>query len=161
MKTSFRKTPAYGWIALAVAFMLLAGTDTAGAQTMEKTNQRNEFNQAVYNPCNGRLIPMQGFTHIVSNTRVSGDSIHYNMKNQTNASGTDVMTIQYNFGSQMQASGKFPPGPVTFRDRQRVVSSGPTDNFFATVAYHFDGNGRPQKTTVESDCRGSGTLGGL
>lgn len=148
-------------VTLVVALMFLVGTGVAGAQTMEKTNQRNEFNELVYNPCNSQMIPMQGFTHIVSNTRVSNDSIHYNMKNQTSASGTDTLQIQYNFGSQLHTQGKFPPGPVTFRDRQRVVSSGPTDNFYATVAYHFDGNGRPQKTTIESDCRGSGSIGGL
>lgn len=146
-----------------IAMMMLAllTSGIAAAQTTEKTNQRNSFQQPVYNPCNGQMIPMEGWTHIISNVRVSGDSIHYNISNRTNAGGSDVVGIQYNFGSHLKTMGKFPPGPVTFRDRQRVISNGPTDNFFATVAYHFDGNGRPRSTTVESDCRGAGRLGGL
>lgn len=137
---------------LALAMLLMAGPAAA-----QSTSEKREHADTMTNPCSGEQVVYEGFLHIMEKTTANNNgSIHFTAKYHFNGQGIGQVTqLQHNVGGTANVNGKFPPGPVTTRQRTRVVSQGPTDNFYATFIFHANGNGEPTTTKIQSDCNGS------
>lgn len=125
---------------------------TASAQTV---NETRPYSGTTTNPCNGETITFSGSIHFHEATRVSPDGrVHFISVNTFKVSGTGQSTgWSYSISGSMKANAKFPTFPIMFRQRTKVISSGPADNFHATFAFHMNGNGQQTQATIESDCK--------
>lgn len=148
-KTNTRKRSGIG-LAFFASLFLIAGSASA-ASDMNKN-----YSSTQPNPCNGDSVAFSGSQHTVSNNKTDKDGTqHMNFQTDTHGNGIGMPSgLQYTVGQQMKVVGKFPPGPVMFRQRTKVVSSGPADNFFETFIFRFNEDGTPGQNDFESDCRG-------
>jgi len=142
-----------GLIAGAVfaALLLIAGTASAASDTTQPFGPATQPN-----PCNGDSVTFQGTERFVTNNHVDSDgTMHVNTMHQIKGQGVGSPSgVQYNVGSATKVNGKFPPGPVIFRERTKVISNGPTDNFYETFFFRINQDGSPGNTNFQSDCRG-------
>ena len=136
--------------AVFATFLLIA---TAASATSDTTTP---FNGNTTNPCNGDTVAFQGQEHVVNNNRVNPNgTLFMNSMDQVHGQGVgNPSALQYNVGKTTKMNGKFPPCPVIFRDRTKVNSNGPADNFFETFFFRFNQDGSIGNTSFESDCRG-------
>ncbi len=136
-----------------ILILLLLMTTSAFAQMV---NETRPYSGTIGNPCNGESVVFSGTIHFHEKTQTGNDGrIHFVANNNFNASGTGSITGRsYSVGGTMHTNSKFPTFPITFRQRTKVVSSGSSDNFHVTFAFHVNGNGQQTHTTNESDCNG-------
>jgi hypothetical protein len=135
--------------------LLAAGFLIAASAQASSTQDRN-FSGNNPNPCNGDNVNWTGTEHIVDNTKADNDgTLHVNTMRQAHGDGVGVPSgLQYTVGMTSKLNGKFPPGPVIIRNRTKVNSQGPAQNFFETFYQKINEDGTPGTTTFESDCRG-------
>ncbi len=139
--------------AAAVAALTVLAASSAEAQTV---NETRPYNSTILNPCNQETVVFSGSIHYHERTQVSNDGrIHFISHHNFSATGYGQRTgLQYNVGGQMNTNSKFPSFPISFRQRNKVVSHGPADNFHATFVFHVNGNGQQTENSTESDCNG-------
>jgi hypothetical protein len=136
-------------LAIFATFLLVAASASAGSDTVRP------FSSSTPNPCNSDSVSFQGQEHIVDNSNSANGRSHINFMDQIQGKGVGSPSgLQYSVGSTLRANGWFPPGPLVFRTRNKVVSNGPADNFFETSIFRFNQDGSIGKTDMESDCRG-------
>jgi hypothetical protein len=136
--------------ALFAILLLIASAASAGSDTTKP------FTGNTSNPCNGDSVTYTGSEHQVNNNHVNPDgTVFTNFMDQMTGNGPGTPSgIQYNVGLTGKVNGKFPPGPVIFRSRTKVNSTGPAQNFFETFFFRINQDGTPGNTSFESDCRG-------
>ncbi len=136
-------------LALSLTFLV------AGSASAQMVNEHRPYSSTITNPCNSEVVNFSGTIHHHEKTQVSNDGrIHFVAHDNFNASGTGSYGNSYSVGGTMKTNSKFPTFPITFRQRTKVISSGPADNFHVTFAFHVNGNGQQTHTTNESDCNG-------
>lgn len=137
---------------LSAALALLA-TLSANAQMV---NEPRPYSGTAINPCNGETVVFSGTIHFHEKTQVSTDGrIHFVANNNFSASGRGQSTgVTYNIGGVMKTNSKFPSYPITFRQRNRFISTGYAPSFHSTFAFHVNGNGVQTQVTTTSDCSG-------
>jgi hypothetical protein len=133
--------------------LVLAATMSAGAQMV---NESRPYSGTTTNPCNGESVSFSGTIHFLEKTQIATDGrIHYIANNNFNASGVGQSTgVTYNIGGMMNTNSKFPGYPIAFNQRSRFISTGSAPSFFATFAFHVNGNGVQTHVTTTSDCKG-------
>lgn len=136
-------------LALFAALLLLAGTVSAAETTSAMSGNTS-------NPCNGDTVAWSGTEKTNNNSKMDNSGkLHINSMSQVHGKGVGTPSaLQYNVGFASKQNGKFPPGPVIFRQRTKVNSNGPADNFWETFFFRFNQDGSPGNTSFESDCRG-------
>jgi hypothetical protein len=136
---------------LFATFLLIATAASAGSDTT------NPFTSSTPNPCNGDNVTFTGQHHVVNNGHMNPDgTVFINFTDQMTGSGPGSPSgLQYNVGLTAKQNGKFPPGPVIFRSRTKVISDGPAQNFFETFFMRINQDGTLGAAIgPESDCRG-------
>ena len=139
---------------LSFAALSLLATVSASAQTV---NQVRPYSGSTVNPCNGETVAFSGSIHFHEKVQVATDGrIHFVANENFNASGTGQATgVTYNISGNMHTNSKFPSFPITFRQRNRFIStSGAAPSFHATFAFHVNGAGQQTQVTTTSDCNG-------
>jgi hypothetical protein len=136
--------------ALFATFLLVATVASAGSDTTKP------YNSTTTNPCPPTdSVTFQGQQHTVNNSNIANGRTHVNITDQILGSGVGSPSqLQYRVGLTTSVNGWFPPGPLVFRTRSKVVSNGPADNFFQTSIMRFNQDGTPGTSNLESDCRG-------
>jgi hypothetical protein len=137
---------------MSAALALLASV-SANAQMV---NEPRAYSGTAINPCNGETVVFSGTIHFHEKTQVSTDGrIHFVANDNFSASGRGQSTgVTYNIGGAMQTNSKFPSYPITFRQRNRFVSTGSAPSFHSTFAFHVNGSGVQTQVTTTSDCNG-------
>jgi hypothetical protein len=135
------------------ALSLLAAV-SASAQMV---NQVRPYSGSTVNPCNNETVVFSGSIHFHEKVQVAADGrIHFVANENFSASGTGQATgVRYNIGGNMHTNSKFPSFPITFRQRNRFIStSGAAPSFHTTFAFHVNGAGQQTQVTTTSDCQG-------
>jgi hypothetical protein len=138
---------------LSAALALLA-TASADAQMV---NQWRPYNSSILNPCNNETVVFSGQIHFHEKTQIGNDGrLHFVANENFSASGVGQSTgVRYNVSGIMHTNAKLPSFPITFRQRNRAVStSAAAPSFHITVAYHVNGGGLQTQVTNTSDCKG-------
>lgn len=143
-------------VGLALTVGLLLATP-AMAQTTH-LNEKQPVAFTIVNECVPEQVAFEGFIHFVENTQLRSEgTVHFIASDKFNAAGVGQSTgVQYSVGGQIQINTVFDPdgGFLKLRERTKVVSQGPTDNFFTTFVFRVEGDGNVSKLQFEADCRG-------
>lgn len=148
----------FGKLSLMVA--LLSGLPMATQAFAQTThvNEKRPVSTSVANECNGEQVPFDGFIHFVETTRVRPDgTVQFTASDRFNGQGNGQVTqLTYTVGGALNINAIFDPdgGPLMIRERMKVISQGPADNFFLTVLFKVNGNGQMSVVDFSTDCRG-------
>ena len=138
---------------IAFAVLALLGTVSASAQMVTTTAP---YSGTTTNPCNGESVTFSGTIYYHEKTAIGRDGrIHFVANNNFHATGWGQSTgVTYNLSGVMQTNSKFPSFPITFRQRNRFVSTGAAPSFHTAFAFHVNGNGVQSTVSTQSDCNG-------
>lgn len=137
-----------------LAGLVLTASVSASAQMI---NQVRAYNGTTVNPCNGESVVFSGSIHHHEKTQIGNDGrIHFIANDNFNASGKGQSTgVTYNISGTMHTNSKFPSFPITFRQRNRFIStSSVAPSFHSTFAFHANGAGVQTTVSIASDCKG-------
>lgn len=137
-----------------IASLVLTISVSAGAQMV---NETRPYSGTTVNPCNGESVIFSGSIHHHEKTQIGSDGrIHFVAKDTFNVTGRGQATnASYNINGSMQTNSKFPSFPITFRQRNRFIStSAAAPSFYSTFVFHVNGNGVQTQVSTTSDCNG-------
>lgn len=171
MSAQIRTNRGGAWIGFAILAALILVAASASAQSISVCDNPSgsnctdrDFSGTQYDPCPpGVVVPFTGRLHVVNNSHTNQQgTIFTNVLVQVSGQGigqdptTGVTTgVKYIIGNNLKANAKF-PGPVTLRQRDKVISQGPglPDNWFDTTVVRIDAQGNITKVSEDADCRG-------
>jgi hypothetical protein len=149
-------------VSLFIAFAA-AGTPAVG-QATTTTNETIPFTSTLLNPCNTDLVTFQGNMHVANHytTDSSGGTHLKTHVNYQNVSGTGTPSgLSYNVRTTTNETVNDNDGPQyeqTIISTIKLISQGPSPNYFLRFVFHItiNANGQTTSTVTESriECRG-------
>lgn len=158
-------------VLIASLFVALVAGATApafGQANTVTTNETIPFTGTLTNLCNGDQVTFQGNMHVVNHvtTDSSGGTHVRTHVNYQDVTGTGIPSgLNYRVGTTTNETVNDNDGPqseVTVIQTIKLITQGPTQNFFLRIVFHItiNANGETTSTVEETsvECRGRGQL---